>query len=402
MYAVIDIESNGASFGQECIIEVAIYQYDGHRITDQFISMVNPEGEILPFVQKLTGITPKMVKTAPKFHEIAKRIIEITEGTTLVGHNVDFDYRMLRQSFKRLGYDFSIDTIDTIPLAKKLIPNEESYSLGKLVKSLGIPLTDRHRAGGDARATLDLFRFLMVKDENNEIIQTHHREANAKTYANKVKAITQDLPNNKGIIYLQNSKGEVLYYDYTDNINRFAKKIFSSKSLKNIQLQKEIEQIQYDLVGNDLLAKLIMATKGIKKRFSLPYGLYDKKGQWIIEKNKQNTGSPILKFKSYTQAMKVLNFIKNNEKEEVLKRIQIPEKECLVIMKGRVRGEKAFLTIEAGKITAYGFYEIYTQVQTRENIDKIKVPVRRYAKDWGNDLKLELLKGEIEILPLPN
>lgn len=402
MYAVIDIESNGASFGQECIIEVAIYQYDGHRITDQFISMVNPEGEILPFVQKLTGITPKMVKTAPKFHEIAKRIIEITEGTTLVGHNVDFDYRMLRQSFKRLGYDFSIDTIDTIPLAKKLIPNEESYSLGKLVKSLGIPLTERHRAGGDARATLDLFRFLMMKDENNEIIQAHHREANAKTYANKVKAITQDLPNNKGIIYLQNSKGEVLYYDYTDNINRFAKKIFSSKSLKNIQLQKEIEQIQYDLVGNDLLAKLIMATKGIKKRFSLPYGLYDKKGQWIIEKNKQNTGSPILKFKSYTQAMKVLNFIKNNEKEEVLKRIQIPEKECLVIMKGRVRGEKAFLTIEAGKITAYGFYEIYTQVQTRENIDKIKIPVRRYAKDWGNDLKLELLKGEIEILPLPN
>lgn len=402
MYAVIDIESNGASFGQECIIEVAIYQYDGHRITDQFISMVNPEGEILPFVQKLTGITPKMVKTAPKFHEIAKRIIEITEGTTLVGHNVDFDYRMLRQSFKRLGYDFSIDTIDTIPLAKKLIPNEESYSLGKLVKSLGIPLTDRHRAGGDARATLDLFRFLMVKDENNEIIQAHHREANAKTYANKVKAITQDLPNNKGIIYLQNSKGEVLYYDYTDNINRFSKKIFSSKLLKNIQLQKEIEQIQYDLVGNDLLAKLIMATKGIKKRFSLPYGLYDKKGQWIIEKNKQNTGSPILKFKSYTQAMKVLNFIKNNEKEEVLKRIQIPEKECLVIMKGRVRGEKAFLTIEAGKITAYGFYEIYTQVQTRENIDKIKIPVRRYAKDWGNDLKLELLKGEIEILPLPN
>lgn len=402
MYAVIDIESNGASFGQECIIEVAIYQYDGHRITDQFISMVNPEGEILPFVQKLTGITPKMVKTAPKFHEIAKRIIEITEGTTLVGHNVDFDYRMLRQSFKRLGYDFSIDTIDTIPLAKKLIPNEESYSLGKLVKSLGIPLTDRHRAGGDARATLDLFRFLMVKDENNEIIQAHHREANAKTYANKVKAITQDLPNNKGIIYLQNSKGEVLYYDYTDNINRFAKKIFSSKSLKNIQLQKEIEQIQYDLVGNDLLAKLIMATKGIKKRFSLPYGLYDKKGQWIIEKNKQNTGSPILKFKSYTQAMKVLNFIKNNEKEEVLKRIQIPEKECLVIMKGRVRGEKAFLTLEGGKITAYGFYEIYTQVQTRENIDKIKIPVRRYAKDWGNDLKLELLKGEIEILPLPN
>ncbi len=120
MYSVIDIESNGGAFREECIIEVAIYRYDGHKIVDQFISMVNPEADISHFVQKLTGITPKMVKTAPKFHEIAKRIIEITEGSTLVGHNVDFDYRMLRQSFKRLGYHFSIETLDTIPLAKNL------------------------------------------------------------------------------------------------------------------------------------------------------------------------------------------------------------------------------------------------------------------------------------------
>ena len=73
MYSVVDIEGNGGGFRKESIIEVAIYKYDGHKIVDQFISMVNPEGEITPFVQKLTGITPNMVKTAPKFHEIAKR-----------------------------------------------------------------------------------------------------------------------------------------------------------------------------------------------------------------------------------------------------------------------------------------------------------------------------------------
>ena len=101
-----------------------------------------------------------MVKRAPKFHEIAKRVIEMTENTTLVGHNVEFDYRMLRQSFRRLGFDFKINTIDTLPLAKKLIPDVESYSLGKLCKSVGIPLSDAHRAGGDARATLDLFKLL--------------------------------------------------------------------------------------------------------------------------------------------------------------------------------------------------------------------------------------------------
>ena len=71
MYSIIDIESNGAGFREECIIEIAVFVYDGHRTVEQFITLVNPESNISPYVQKLTGITPKMVKTAPKFHEIA-------------------------------------------------------------------------------------------------------------------------------------------------------------------------------------------------------------------------------------------------------------------------------------------------------------------------------------------
>jgi DNA polymerase-3 subunit epsilon len=117
MYSIIDIESNGAGYRKECIIDIAIYRYDGQKIRPVYF-IGKPESDITPFVQKLTNITPKMVKTAPKFHEIAKRIVEITANTTLVGHNIDFDYRMLRQSFQRLGYEFKINTLDTIPLAK--------------------------------------------------------------------------------------------------------------------------------------------------------------------------------------------------------------------------------------------------------------------------------------------
>ena len=192
MYSIVDIEGNGAGYRQESIIDIAVFKFDGHEIVDQFMSLVNPESDITPFVQKLTGITPKMVKTAPKFHEIAKRIVEITEGTTLVGHNIDFDYRMLRQEFNKLGYQFKINTLDTIPLAKKLLPEAESYSLGKLVKSVGIPLLEAHRASGDARATLDLFKLLINKDSENRIIQTQYDETNSKTYINKVKELTQD------------------------------------------------------------------------------------------------------------------------------------------------------------------------------------------------------------------
>jgi DNA polymerase-3 subunit epsilon len=118
---------------------------------------------------------------------------------------------MLRQSFQRLGYEFKINTLDTIPLAKKLIPDEVSYSLGKLVKSLGIPLTNHHRAEGDARATLELFKLLISKDTENEIIQKQHEETNAKTYINKIKELTQDLPNEKGFVYFQNEAGRLFF-----------------------------------------------------------------------------------------------------------------------------------------------------------------------------------------------
>ena len=67
---------------------------------DQFISLVNPEREIQPFVVNLTGINSKMLKNAPKFYEIAKRIIEITEDCVIVAHNAEFDYRILRTEFR--------------------------------------------------------------------------------------------------------------------------------------------------------------------------------------------------------------------------------------------------------------------------------------------------------------
>ena len=125
---------------------------------DQFISLVNPEKEIQPFVVKLTGINNAMLRSAPKFYEIAKRIIEISQDCIVVAHNSSFDYRILRTEFTRLGYDFIRPTLCTVELSKKLIPGMESYSLGKLVRALGIPVTDRHRASGDALATVKLFK----------------------------------------------------------------------------------------------------------------------------------------------------------------------------------------------------------------------------------------------------
>ncbi|MDR6159257.1 MULTISPECIES: 3'-5' exonuclease [Chryseobacterium] len=406
MYSIIDIESNGAGYRKECIIDIAIYRYDGQKIIDQFISLVNPESDITPFVQKLTNITPKMVKTAPKFHEIARRIVEITANTTLVGHNIDFDYRMLRQSFQRLGYDFKINTLDTIPLAKKLIPDEVSYSLGKLVKSLGIPLTNHHRAEGDARATLELFKLLISKDTENEIIQKQHEESNAKTYINKIKELTQDLPNEKGFVYFQNEAGKIIYSDYVQDINKFSKKVFNSKSKKWEPIQQAVEQINYELTGTDIIAKMILNSKGIKKKEILPFGLYYRNQKYLVEKNKLNKAEkPILKFRSFTQGAKAVEFISKLEEyadvEFFKKKIEFKKRNELWLGQGRKLGEKLFIIVENGKVVSYGFYELFTQIQTLSKISKLKIDLQYQSGDLINELQLALLRGDFETIPLP-
>lgn len=406
MYSIIDIESNGAGFRKECIIDIAIYRYDGQKIVDQFISLVNPESDITPFVQKLTGITPKMVKTAPKFHELAKRVVEITQNTTLVGHNIDFDYRMLRQSFSRLGYDFKINTLDTIPLAKKLIPDEVSYSLQKLVKSLGIPLSNAHRAEGDARATLELFKLLISKDTENEIIQKQHEESNAKNYINKIKELTQDLPNEKGFVYFQNGDGKIIFSDYVQDINKFSKKLFNSKSKKWEKIQLDSEQIRFELTGSDIIAKLILNSKGIKKREVFPFRLYFRNQKYIVEKNNLNkTEKPILRFKAFTQGTKAVQFIQLLEEwkdpENLKARIDFRKRNELWLGTGRKLGEKLFIIIENGKPVSYGFYELFTQIQTMSKISKLKIDLPLPVTDLINDLQLALLRSDFETLPLP-
>lgn len=407
MYSIIDIESNGAPYRQESIIEIAIYRFDGHTITDQFISLINPEAEISSFVQKLTNISSKMVITAPKFHEVAKRVIEITKDTILVGHNIDFDYRMLRQSFKRLGYDFSIKTIDTIPLAKKLIPDEKSYSLGKLCKSIGIPLTDAHRAGGDARATLDLFKLLLIKDQANTIIQSQQEESSTKNYVTKTAILTEDLPSEKGILYFQNVDGKIIFTDYADDLYKAARKIFDSNSKKYTDTQEQTEKISYDLTGTDLIAKLMMQSKGIYKRQSLSFGLYYRKNKYLLEKNnKEKSEKPLLRFKSYTQGLKAINYIKSNDSfdqfDQFTQKINLKQRNELWISNGRKIGEKSFLVLESGKLIGFGFYELYHQIKSYDKIKKLMLEVSSFTTDIQNDMQLALLKNEYEILELPS
>ncbi len=169
MFAIIDIETTGGNCSQGKITEIAIFIHDGKQVINEFSTLVNPQMPIPPFVQRLTGITDQMVSTAPKFYEVAKEIVLITQNTTIIAHNSKFDYSFIKEEFKNLGYSFVREHLCTVKLSRKYIPFRASYSLGKLCKDLGIQVANRHRAKGDAEATVKLFE--MILQENPEEIK---------------------------------------------------------------------------------------------------------------------------------------------------------------------------------------------------------------------------------------
>jgi DNA polymerase III subunit epsilon len=178
LFTVIDVETTGAVHKYGKITEIAIYVHDGQEITDSFVTLVNPEIDIPLYITRLTGITNEMVSEAPRFYEIARKIVEITTGRIFVAHNVNFDYQFIREEFLRLGYEFNRKKICTVRLSRRLLPGHSSYSLGKLCDDLGISIEGRHRASGDALATVRLFEKLLSKNQETGMIPKLNRTGN--------------------------------------------------------------------------------------------------------------------------------------------------------------------------------------------------------------------------------
>ncbi|WP_367770183.1 exonuclease domain-containing protein [Flavobacterium sp. WC2421] len=256
MYAILDIETTGGQFNEEGITEIAIYKYDGHEIVDQFISLVNPEIPIQPFVVKLTGINNAMLTGAPKFFEVAKRIIEMTNDCVLVAHNADFDYRILRTEFRRLGYDFNQRTLCTVELSKKLLPEQPSHSLGKLVRALGIPMADRHRASGDAMATVKLFKMLLDKDIEKAIVRDLIKTEIQKGIAPKLQDIIESLPSRVGTYYIHNEAGKIIFIGKSRNIKKRVNQHFTGITTSAKKIQKEVFTVTFEETGSELISFL--------------------------------------------------------------------------------------------------------------------------------------------------
>jgi len=205
-----------------------------------------------------------MLRSAPKFYEVAKRIVEITEDCILVAHNAQFDYRILTTEFKRLGFNFERENLCTVELSKKLIPDLPSYSLGKLVRSLGIPVSDRHRAAGDATATVKLFKMLLDKDVEKTIIKAAIRLDPKHQMEPKLIDIISKLPSVTGVYYIHKADGEIIYIGKSKNIKSRINQHFTGQTPKSKKIQLEVATVTYDETGSELVA-LLKESEEIKR-----------------------------------------------------------------------------------------------------------------------------------------
>lgn len=395
---------------------------------DQFISLVNPERPIQQFVTSLTGINNEMLRNAPKFYEIAKRVIEITEGCILVAHNAVFDYRVIALEFERLGYTYVRPTICTVELSKKLLPNMPSYSLGKLVRELGIPVVDRHRASGDALATVKLFKLLISKDLNKEIISSSVRLIPKKQVDTKLLEILKELPTETGVYYFHDSEGKIIYIGKSKNIKKRVTQHFTSEARKSKKIQEQVHSVSFEITGSDLIAQLKEneEIKTIKPLFNraLRRNIYlyqlvsfvDEMGYIHLQIEKTNSKKNfITAFTNYQQAKNFLYNVTsqyqlcqkltglhsgqsacfahgigvclgacvnqelpddyNQRVQEVIAKFTLLGKSMLLIDKGTDINNKSVVYIEKGKVIGMGSFNLNFQINNIEILKTMLTPL---------------------------
>ena len=453
MYAVIDIETNGGSLRNAKITEIAVFLFDGVEVIDSFISLVNPETRIPPFITRLTGISEEMVVDAPKFYEIAKDVVRITEEAIFVAHSVSFDYNIIRAEFRRLGFDFAREKLCTVKLSRKLMPLQPSYSLGKLCDNLNIDIKGRHRAGGDAEATVELFKLLLSLDNQKTTFGTITREHHTFDNPNISSELIDNLPEEIGVYYFFNSDRELIYIGKSKNIRkRVVSHLLNAKSNKAIAMRNDISDIDFELTGSELVALLkesdeIKAKKpfynSAQKRTYFQYGLFTDQqidGYVRLEMKKIKEGSlPLTAYASRKEGIDHLYYLNemfqlclsmtglnkskgpcfhfsikkcngacqgkesveeyNNRVMEALETFQYKKQNSLIIDRGRKINERAVVQVKNGKYIGFGYTDVATTTRKVNQLMKCIQPFqnnRDVQHIINSFLKKDLVERVIE------
>ena len=156
-YVVFDLETTGFSPETNRIIEIGAVKVQNGKIVDKFSTFVNPQVPIPFRIEQLTSINDSMVIDAPVIADILPEFMKFCEGCVMVAHNADFDMNFIKKNCQRLDIPCKPTIVDTVALARVLLPNLNRFKLDTVAKALGVSLENHHRAVDDAGCTAEIF-----------------------------------------------------------------------------------------------------------------------------------------------------------------------------------------------------------------------------------------------------
>lgn len=304
MYAIVDIETTGSYAAANSITEISIHVFDGEKVIEKLETLINPCQPIPRYIQAFTGINDEMVAQAPKFEDVAESIYNILHDKIFIAHNVNFDYSFIKSHLNECGYDLNSRKLCTVRLSRKIFPGFPSYGLGKLCRSLGISIYERHRAGGDTEATVKVFQLLLQNDKEQHIQKSLLRNSKEQVLPPNVpKEHFDRLPYSPGIYYFHNEKGKIIYVGKATNIRYRVNSHFSnnSESRQKQNFIRHTHAISFQSCATELMAFILESTEikklwpifnSSQKRWEDVFGIYSYEDQnsylrLAIEKNKK-------------------------------------------------------------------------------------------------------------------
>ena len=230
-YVVFDIETTGFSPEKNKIIEIGAVKVVNGQITDKFSTFVNPDVPIPFEIEQLTGINDNMVLSSPGIEVILPQFLEFCKDCALVAHNASFDVSFISWQAAKQGLEFEPTVLDTVAIARQLLPSLNRFKLDTVAKALNISLENHHRAVDDAGATAEIFvKFVeMLRARGVENLDQ----------LNEMSELSPDtikkLPTHHVIILAKNEVGRINLYRLVSwsHIDYFAKRPRIPKSLLN-------------------------------------------------------------------------------------------------------------------------------------------------------------------------
>ncbi len=453
MYAIVDIETTGGYAANNAITEVAIVLHNGREIEGTYQTLVNPLQKIPLYISALTGITHQMVADAPLFEQVAPHIARLLEGRIFVAHNVNFDYSFLKHHLQMAGHDLNCRKLCTVRLGRSVLPGLASYSLGNLCRQLDIPIYDRHRAGGDANATVLLFEHLLQTGGEKHIVNFLKRHAREQSLPpNLPKEQVDQLPYGPGVYYFHDQKGKVVYVGKAKNLKQRVSSHFTHNGAgkQRQDFLRTIHNVSFQTCGTELMAAILESVEihrlwpafnVSQKRFMPIYGLYcfeDRRGYMRlgIEKKKKQLPS-LYTFNLFLEGHNRLNRlirdydldprlcfvdksaivpgetdtalsvdpppVYNERVRLAITSLQQQLPTYAVVDNGRQPGEQSFILMEQGRFCGMGYVPSDISVSNAEDLktyatiypesDYIRGMVHQYVTKWPQkkrELRFEL------------